>query len=270
MNRLTAMAPQEGTSLREPERSRPKLALLGAPGLAFLHSLVCAAGIREGFDVDFFPTICASYDKQLADSSSDLYSYQPRAVLMLAEAMHPGMAPRCRPPLGPGRLAKQQLGAALIRNTILPVLLPMCKAQSHRAHTPAFCLLDAIERRLCSSPMHEGSQLLLTHRQSSPEAVIQWHLPALWRDRTLKHARAVLRGYPVTRLLAALFGLDFFCVVVDMKHHPRMVDRDIASFLLRWGETHPAGIAGGAAKCLPDTFVFIDYDLFAADPRRTG
>ena len=240
-------------------RYRPRLAILGSPGLAYLRGLICAASIRQGFDVDLFPTSCGEYGNLLADHSSDLNRFLPKVVLLTVGADYPCAAQGSGLPAALARWAKQQLGAVLIRSTILPVLLSLCGSQTTRSSTPWFSVLEAIERELGNFRDRDRIDLSSAGRRQ-PELLIHCHLPPLWRRRKPSSTQVLLNLYPVGRTFAALFGLDYFCVVVDVNHHPWMVDRDIATFLLLWDKTQSSGKESGASRRGPDCFLFVDYD----------
>jgi len=246
-------------------RHRPRLAILGSPGLAYLRGRICAASIRQGFDVDLFPTSCTKYGKLLADRSSDLSRFLPKVVLLVVAADYPSAPQESGRPSALTRRAKQQLGAVLVCSAILPVLLSLCGSQATRSNTPLLSVLDAIERQLCKFRDRERVELSSTGR-AQPELLIQWHLPPMWRRRKPQSAQVLLNLYPVGRTFAALFGLDYFCVVVDVNNHPWMVDRDIASFLLLWDKTQSSGKERGAPGRGPDSFLFVDYDPLVTAP----
>jgi hypothetical protein len=161
---------------------RPRLAILSSPGLAYLRGLICAASIRQGFDVDLVSASCAEYDNLLADRSSDLSRLLPRVVLLAVGTDHPSA------PQGSGRLstraccAKQRLGAVLIRGAILPVLFSLSGSQGTRPKAPLSCMLEEIERRLCSLRVRERVELSSAGRTQA-ELLIQWHLAPTWRPK---------------------------------------------------------------------------------------
>jgi hypothetical protein len=244
---------------------RPRLAILGSPDLAYLRGLICAASIRQGFDVDLFPASCGEYDNLLADRSSDLSRFLPRVVLLAVGTHHPSAPQRSGRPSALARCAKQQLGAVLIRSAILPVLFSLSGSRATRPNAPSLSMLEAIERRVCSFRVRERVELSYTGR-TQPELLIQWHLPPMWRRRKPQSVQLPLNLYPFGQTFAALFGLDYFCVVVDVNNHPWMLDRDIASFLLLWDKTQSSGKERGAPGRGPDSFLFVDYDPLVTAP----
>jgi hypothetical protein len=245
---------------------RPRLAVLSSPGLAYLRGLICAASIRQGFDVDLFPASYAEYDNLLADRSSDLSRFLRRVVLLAVGTDHPSAPQGSGRPSTLARCAKQQLGAVLIRSAILPVLFSLSGSRATRPKAPLSSMLEAIERQLCSLCLRERVELSSTGR-TQPELLIQWHLPPMWRRRKPQSVQLPVNLYPFGRTFAALFGLDYFCVVVDVNNHPWMVGRDIASFLLLWDKTQSSNKEGGAPRRGPDSFLFVDYDpLITAPP----
>ena len=268
MNRPTATASHKASVDHEAALQRPRLAILGSSGLAYLRALICAASIRQGFDVDFFPSSCADYGNLLADRSSDICVFRPKVVLLTVAADCLGAARASRGLTALGHWAKQQLGAALVRTAILPILLPLCQVQGHRSQASAFSLLEVMELKLSSASGQEGMQLPLGRGPGSPETFMQWHVPPIWRGRGSKRTRIVLDDYPAARAFAALFGLNYFCVVVDVNNHPWMVDRDIATFLLLWDKTQSFARAGRAAVRCPDCFLFVDYDPLVTASQR--
>jgi hypothetical protein len=245
---------------------RPRLAILGSPDLAYLRGLICAASIRQGFDVDLFSASCAEYDNLLADRTSDLSRFLPKVVLLAVGADYPSAPQGNRRPSTFACCAKQQLGAVLICSAILPVLFSLSRSQATRPRAPLSSMLEAIERQLCGFRVRDRVELSSTGR-TQPELLIQWHLPPMWQRRKPQSVQLPLHLYPFGRTFAALFGLDYFCVVVDVNNHPWMVDRDIASFLLLWDRTQSCAKERGDPRRGPDSFLFVDYDPLVTAPQ---
>jgi hypothetical protein len=238
---------------------RPRLAVVGSPGLSYLRSLICTASIQQGFDVDLFPISCAEYGNRLADRSSDLSRFLPNVVLLAVDADCPGVPLDGGHPYSLARRAKQQLGAVLISRVIVPVLSSLCGSQAGRSNARLPSMLEAIECRLCNFRDRERVELSFIERAQS-ELRIHWHLPPIWRRGELQPAQMLLKFCPVGRTVAALWGLHYVCVVVDVNNHPWMMERDIASFLLRWYETESSGEEGRDPTRGPDSFLFVDDD----------
>jgi hypothetical protein len=248
-------------------RYRPRLAILGSPGLAYLRGRICAASIRQGFDVDLFPTSCAEYGYMLADRSSGLSRFLPIVVLLAAAADYPSAPQGSGRSSALARWAEQQLGVVLICSVILPVLVSLCGLEASRSNAPLCSMLEVIERQLCHFREREGVKLSFAE-SAQPELLIQWDLLPMWLRRKPQSNLVLLNLGPVGRTFAALFGLEYFCVVVDVNHHPWMVDRDIASFLLLWDKTQSSSKKSGGRRRGPDSFLFVDYDPLVTASQR--
>jgi hypothetical protein len=233
--------------------------MLGSPGLAYLRGLICAASIRQGFDVNLFSISCAGYQRMLADRSSDLCLFRPNVVLWVMDATFvsetEGSARRTH---SASRPAKEQLGATLIQNIVLPALFSACDRQVESSARAQSSTVEAIEGRLCSFLARERLELP-SPMQSRTEILIKEHVPPIWLRRKPQSAWTFLHSHPAACAIAALLGLDYSCLVVDVNHHPGMEDRDIPSFLRSWRST---------ARHYPDSFLFVDSDPFTSDKLR--
>ena len=91
MIRPSATATRAATVSQGRALSRPRLALIGSPRLAYLRGLISAASIRQGFDVDLFAGSFADYQDLLSNPESELGSFRPDVLLVTVEADIPGL-----------------------------------------------------------------------------------------------------------------------------------------------------------------------------------
>lgn len=229
--------------------------MLGSPGLAYLRGLLCAASIKQGFDVDLFSGSYANYADMLADQSSALFAFRPDIVLVTVDGAFARATCKSGDVRTSAHWAKQQLGAALIRNAVLPALLPTRPAIAANAPAPSF--LDAMEQKVGGRLSRKGKH-----------ALIEGHVPPIWRRRNSSAAGALLNSFPAGRTIAVLFGVSYSCVVVEVVQHPYMKRRDIGSFLLHWGEMQGEHSETSGSTGCPDAFLFVDSQPFAQHPAR--
>ncbi len=201
-----------------------RLGLVGSSTLAHLVPAIRVAALRRGFTIQVFEGHYGTYHQDLADADSELCRFKPDVVLIALDAHHlaAGDSRSCDSALSLIRscwdLARKQLGATVIQQTVLPVF----------PH-----LLGNNEQEMSSSPANVVREINQTLRVSAPEAGV--HLlavddmarefgsralfdPALWyRSKQEIHpAAAPLWGDHVGRILAALRGLSFKCLVLDL------------------------------------------------------
>ncbi len=257
MNRFSSTAVRDIAVAQEDIRRRPRMAVLGSPGLAYLRGLLCAASIKQGFDVDLFAGSYASYADVLADQSSTLFAFRPDIVLVTVDGAFARATCRSGDVGTSAHWAKQQFGAALIRNAVLPALMPKRAQAMTGANAPSLSFLDAMEQKL-------GGRLARTGKH----ALIEGSVPPIWRRRKSSAASALLEPFPAGRTFAALFGVAYSCVVVEAAQHPYMKRRDIGSFLLHWEEMQGGHSGANGLTGCPDSFLFVDSQPFGQEPAR--
>ena len=269
MNRSTttaALAPEAGTVRAgvPAVTLRPRLAILGSPGLAYLRARLCAALIRQGFDVDTFAGPYVSYPQRLADPLSDLHAFEPDVVLLTVDAKHLRIK-SWRPRIDPfSRWARQELGAALLQHTVLPIL-----PQVPRANAPdSYSLLKGMENEMRTRAEKYEIELVIPDGQKRGEVYLSWHSPPFRLPKKQQRNPCLVDGLRAGGLLAAMFGISCSCLVVDVEGHPWMTDRDIASFLSDWPQRAQHSVGSAGAPTVPESVLFVDCSPFGLSRRK--
>src|SRR5271165_5329510 len=206
-------------------RTRPmKLAILGSSTLTHLVPAIRMAALRRGFWLDVFEGDYGMYHQELADPSSALYAFQPDVVLLALDAHHiaGGNGTSAEHSLANltacWKLAQDQLGATVIQQTILPVFAPLLGNNEQRLPSSPFSIVAEVNQRLRQEAPQAGVHLLSLDTLAQDEGIKTWHDPALWHrsKQEVSPRMAPLYGDHVGRLLAALRGLSYKCLVLDL------------------------------------------------------
>jgi FkbH-like protein len=224
--KLDRIAEQFGPSLWPHLQRTPaiKLALIGSSTLTHLIPGLRVAALRRGFRLDIFEGHYGMYHQELADPSSDLYAFQPDVILLALDAQHiagcdsASSAQAIELMQSCWRLAKEKLGAAVIQQTILPILPALVgNNEQYMANSPANVLAE-INAQLRPAAKEAGVHLLSVDTLAATYGVRNWYNPALWHrsKQEIHPVASPLWGDHVGRLLAALRGLSFKCLVLDL------------------------------------------------------
>jgi FkbH-like protein len=207
------------------KRTKPvRLALIGSSTLAHLVPSIRVAALRRGFRMEIFEGHYGMYHQELADATSDLYAFKPDVVLLALDAHHVagGSSASAAGTLSLmqscWRLAKEQLGATVIQQTILPIFPTLLgNNEQHMTSSPA-AIIAAINHGLRSAAKEAGVHLLAVDTLAETYGTRAMYDPALWhRSKQEIHLTAApLWGDHVGRLVAALRGLSYKCLVLDL------------------------------------------------------
>jgi len=201
-----------------------KLALLGSSTLTHLIPAIRVAALRRGFAVEIYVGPYGTYRQELADSSSGLYRFGPDVVLMALDAHHlvAGECPSVEQAIDRMRscwqLAKEQLHATVIQQTVLPVFHPVIGSNEHRYEMSPHTLVQRINHELRVQSEAEGVFLLSVDHLAQMDGVAAWFNHALWhRSKQEIHlAMTPVYGDHAGRILAALRGISSKCLVLDL------------------------------------------------------
>ena len=116
------------------------------------------------------------------------------------------------------KLAKEQLGAAVIQQTILPIMPTLVGNNEQQMPQSPAAVIAEINAQLRAAARAAGVHLLAVDALAEQEGVRAWYDPSLWyRSKQEIHPSASpLWGDHVGRLLGALRGLSFKCLVLDL------------------------------------------------------
>ncbi len=206
-------------------RTKPvRLALIGSSTLTHLVPGIRIAALRRGFFVDIFEGHYGSYLQELADSGSELYEFKPDVVLLALDAHHltAGDHPSAEAAIDRIRscweLAKNQLGAVVIQQTILPVFPALIGSNEHHLENSPATVIMELNHQLRVASCEAGIHLLAVDQLAQQYGLDKLYDPALWyRTKQEIHPTAApVWADHVGRLLAALRGLSFKCLVLDL------------------------------------------------------
>jgi FkbH-like protein len=252
--RLDRVIQQFGESLR-PYLSRTppvRLALIGSSTLAHLVPAIRVAAVRRGFWVDVFEGHYGMYRQELVESQSDLHSFKPDVVLIALDAHHiaagdsSSAAASLELMQSCWKLAKEDLGATVIQQTILPVFPALMGNNEQHMETSPCSMVAEINYQLRSLAREAGVHLLAIDTLAQTNGMRTWFDPALWHHskQEVHPTASPLWGDQVGRLLAALKGLSYKCLVLDLDNTlwgGVVGDDGLEGILL--GQGHPAGEA---------------------------
>ena len=206
-------------------RTKPvRLALIGSSTLAHLVPAIRIAALRRGFYVEIFEGHYGSYLQELADPSSELYAFKPHVVLLALDAQHvaAGDHPSAEAAMDRIRscwdLAKNQLGAVVIQQTILPVFPTLLGSNEHHMPNSPAAVVEELNHQLRVASREAGVHLLSVDQLAQQHGISKLYDPGLWHrsKQEIYPAASPLWGDHVGRLLAALRGLSFKCLVLDL------------------------------------------------------
>ena len=201
-----------------------RLALIGSSTLTHLAPAIRVAALRRGFWVEIFEGHYGMYHQELADPNSDLYTFRPDVVLIALDAHHvaggesSSSAAALETMQSCWALAKEQLGAAVIQQTVLPVMpVLLGNNEQHMTASPASIIAE-VNEQLRPAAAKAGVHLLAVDTLAEMHGVRNWYDPGLWyRSKQEIHlAASPLWGDHVGRLLGALRGLSYKCLVLDL------------------------------------------------------
>jgi FkbH-like protein len=224
--KLDRVAQQFGDGLHPYlRRTKPiRLALIGSSTLTHLIPAIRVAALRRGFQVDVFEGHYGMYHHELANTASDLYAFRPDVVLIALDAHHvagddsasaSGWFARIE---SCWKLAKEQLGATVIQQTILPIFPPLLGNNEQQMPASPASLIGEINHWLRPAAIEAGVHLLALDTLTQSCGTGDLFSFALWyRSKQEVHPGfAPLWGDHVGRLLAALRGLSYKCLVLDL------------------------------------------------------
>ena len=206
-------------------RTKPvRLALIGSSTLAHLAPAIRVAALRRGFWVDIFEGHYGMYHQELADPSSELYAFKPDVVLIALDAHHltagdsPSSAAAVDLIKSCWGLARQQLGAIVIQQTILPIMPPVLgENEQYMSVSPANVIAE-INALLRPAARAAGVHLLSVDTLATAIGIRKLYDPPLWHrsKQEIHPAASPIWGDHVGRLLGALRGLSYKCLVLDL------------------------------------------------------
>jgi FkbH-like protein len=249
-------------------RARPvRLALIGSSTLAHLVPAIRVAALRRGIWVDVFEGHYGMYHQELADAGSDLHAFKPEVVLLALDAHHltAGDSPSTEAALGLiqscWRMIKEQLGATVIQQTILPVMPQVFGDNEHQFASSPASVIAAVNAQLRPLAKSAGVHLLAVDVLTEAFGIKAMFDPGLWyRSKQEIHPLAsVIWGDHVGRLLAALRGLSYKCLVLDL-------DNTVWGGVI--GDDGIEGIALGQGNAVGESYVA--FQRFAAKLASRG
>jgi hypothetical protein len=201
-----------------PQR-RLRLAVFGNRGSAYLRAGVCASAVRRGFIVGSFCGSLSSYQDMLMDDQSDLYTFNPDAVLLALDPAQ--LSAHEKHVARSSSIAKQHLGASLIQRTILSVFPAMIDTDEPPSKSHAF-LLNLMRRDLQARFDREDIHLSFFEERIESGILLSWSEPPIWRRKkqSARSEPSLLDGNPLARLLSAVGRFSYNCLMLDVSKHP--------------------------------------------------
>jgi FkbH-like protein len=201
-----------------------RLALLGSCTLTHLSPGIRIGAMRRGVWVDVYEGGYGMYRQEIQDKQSELYQFRPDVLLLSIDAYHlvgtkdATVADALQGLRDCWRMARDNLGCAVIQQTVLPVFPPLMGNNEHRyADSPAYRVAK-INNLIRDLADEEGVHLLSADVFAANDGIAEWHDISLWhRSKQEIHPRVShLYGDQVARILAAIRGRSRKCLVLDL------------------------------------------------------
>ncbi len=245
-----------------------RLAVLGSATTVHLLAGIRVAALRRGIWVGIHEGEYGQYLQELNDAESDLYRFKPHVVLFAFDARHltAGLDPAADAVQAQAMLeatlarmeecwgiVRQRLGAAVLQQTVLPVLLPLLGANEQRLPGSPAAMVDRLNAALRSRADQAGVHLVAADARAARDGLAEWYDPVLWHraKQEITPVAAPVYGDLVGRLLAALQGRSSKCLVLDL-------DNTLWGGVI--GDDGLEGIAIGQGNALGEAFLAVqDY-----------
>ncbi len=210
-----------------------KLAILGSSTTVHLAAPIRVAALRRNIHLTVHEGEYGQYLPELADTNSELRRFQPDIVLLALDARHvtAGLdgaddAAQAQAALDEmrariaqcWRLAREELGATVIQQTILPTLPPLLGGNEQRLHGSPARMIARLNAALRDDADAASVHLLTIDEAAASDGVQEWHDPVLWHraKQEVTPVAAPVYGDLVGRLIAALQGRAAKCLVLDL------------------------------------------------------
>ena len=210
-----------------------KLAILASSTVEHLQSAIRVAALRRGLIVETYVSPYGQYRQDLINPTSQLYQFKPDAVLLALDNSEIGI----QLPLDSNwqevetavsqrineweqlwRIITTQLEAVPIQQSFVP---PTERLFGHYdALTPASAsnILNQVNTQLRQRVADHRALLLDVAGLAAFVGYQTWSDPTLWRHakQAISPVQGPLYGEQVSRILAAMRGLSFKCLVLDL------------------------------------------------------
>jgi len=197
---------------------------LGSSSLFHLISGIRVGALRRRIWVDVYEGTYGAYRQELQHASSDLHAFKPDVLLLSLDANHlVAMQKSTVDQIVADitecwHLARESFACTVIQQTILPIFHPLLGNNEHRHGDSPLRRVALINERLRYAADDAGVHLLSIDSLAAIHGISLWHDEALWhRSKQEIHPRVThLYGDHVARLLAAIRGQSFKCLVLDL------------------------------------------------------
>jgi len=201
-----------------------RLALLGSCTLTHLIAGIRVGALRRGIWVDLYEAPYGTYRQELQDPSSGLHAFKPNVLLLSLDAHHVVGSDGASVELALSgisdcwNLAKQTLGCTVIQQMILPVFRPILGNNEHRYPQSPLTMVTELNESMRTLADEQGTHVLAVDAAAARDGITWWHDEGLWhRSKQEIHPRVLhLYGDEVGRLLAAIRGKSYKCLVLDL------------------------------------------------------
>jgi FkbH-like protein len=201
-----------------------RLALLGSSTLTHLIAGIRVGALRRGIWVDVYEGPYGMYRQELQDPTSGLHAFKPDVLLLSLDAHHLVGAEGATVEHALSamsecwQLAKQTLGCTVIQQAILPVFRPILGNNEHRYPRSPLTRVTKLNESLRTLADEQGTHVLAVDTVAARDGIAEWHDEGLWhRSKQEIHPRVLdVYGDEVARLLAAIRGRSYKCLVLDL------------------------------------------------------
>lgn len=201
-----------------------RLALLGSSTLAHLVPGIRLGCLRRGFIADIYEGAYGLYLQEITDSNSGLHSFRPDVLVLALDSHHLAGSDAAAADAAIAVMrqcwaaAKASFHCAVIQQAVLPVFAPVMGNNEHRYSQSPLTIIHGINHQLRQAADTDGVHVLSVDQLVLEEGLVFWHEAGLWhRSKQEVHPRAGhLYGEHVARLIAAIRGQSYKCLVLDL------------------------------------------------------
>jgi FkbH-like protein len=201
-----------------------RLALLGSSTLTHLIPGIRVGAMRRGIWVDVYEAPYGMYRQEIQDSRSGLHAFRPDIILLSIDAYHILGAHSANAEDAVNdlrdwwRIAIQSFRCTVVQQAVLPIFRPILGNNEHRYPSSPQSFVVKLNSRIRDIADQEGVQILAIDSVAAMDGISEWHDESLWhRSKQEIHPRVShVYGDQVARLIAAIRGKSFKCLVLDL------------------------------------------------------
>ena len=210
-----------------------RLAVLASSTADHLLAGLRVAALRRGLWLQTYVCPYGQYRQELFDRDSELYRFNPDAVLFAVDARHligritaesdiAAVSAQINAVLDDlcslWRRAHAAFKCQVLQQTVLPVLPGLLGNNEHRLVVSPHWIVQQLNQQLRIRADSESIDLVAVDTQAAIDGIGAWHDPVFWlrAKQDVHPAAAPVYGDLVARVIAAQRGRSYKCLVLDL------------------------------------------------------